>query len=83
MAYIISVYAIFDDQRFNDTLTNDIFSFEQLGPDCKSRDHKFKSQLGCRSFMEIHHIYFCGHCPTSADSRRAFVSYWRNYVHKY
>ena len=27
----ISVYAIFDNQRFNDTLTNDIVSFEQLG----------------------------------------------------
>ena len=30
----ISVYAIFNDQSFNDTLTNDIVSFEQLGPDC-------------------------------------------------
>ena len=36
----ISVYAIFDDQRFNDTLINAInmlinafFGFEQLGPD--------------------------------------------------
>ena len=29
----ISIYAIFYDQSFNDTLTNDIFSFEQLGPD--------------------------------------------------
>ena len=29
----ISVYAIFNDQSFNDTLTNDIISFEQLGPD--------------------------------------------------
>ena len=29
----ISVYAIFNDQSFNDTLTNHIFSFEQLGPD--------------------------------------------------
>ena len=28
----ISVYAIFNDQIFNDTLTNDIFSFKQLGP---------------------------------------------------
>ena len=28
----ISVYAIIDDQSFNDTLTNDIVSFEQLGP---------------------------------------------------
>ena len=28
----ISVYAIFNDQSFNDTLTKDIVSFEQLGP---------------------------------------------------
>ena len=28
----ISVYVIFNDQNFNDTLTNDIISFEQLGP---------------------------------------------------
>ena len=30
----MSVYAIFNDQRFNDMLTNDIVNFEQLGPDC-------------------------------------------------
>ena len=29
---IISLYAIFNDQSFNDTLTNDIISFKQLGP---------------------------------------------------
>ena len=29
----ISIYAIFNDQSFNDTLTNDIVSFEQLGSD--------------------------------------------------
>ena len=29
----ICVYAIFNDQRFNDTLTNDVVRFEQLGPD--------------------------------------------------
>ena len=28
----INVYAMFNDQSFNDTLTNDIVSFEQLGP---------------------------------------------------
>ena len=28
----IRVYAIFDDQIFNDTLPNEIVSFEQLGP---------------------------------------------------
>ena len=27
----ISIYAIFNDQSFNDTLANDIVSFEQLG----------------------------------------------------
>ena len=30
----ISVYVIFHDQSFNDTFTNDIVSFEQLGPGC-------------------------------------------------
>ena len=28
----ISIYAIFNDQSFNDMLTNDIISFEQLVP---------------------------------------------------
>ena len=29
----ISICAIFNDQSFNDMLTKDIISFEQLGPD--------------------------------------------------
>ena len=29
----ISIYAVFNDQSFNNMLTNDIVSFEQLGPD--------------------------------------------------
>ena len=29
----ISIFAVFNDQSFNDTLTNDIVSFEQLGPE--------------------------------------------------
>ena len=29
----VSAYAIFYDQSFNDMLTNDIVSFEQLGSD--------------------------------------------------
>ena len=29
----ISVYPIFNDQSFNDTLSNDNVSFEQLGPE--------------------------------------------------
>ena len=30
----ISIYAIFNDQSFNNTLIKDIVSFEQLGPVC-------------------------------------------------
>ena len=30
----ISVYAVLNDQSFNDTLSNVTVSFEQLGPDC-------------------------------------------------
>ena len=30
----ISVFAIFNIQKFNDTLTNDIVRFEQLRPSC-------------------------------------------------
>ena len=30
----ISIYAIFNDQSFNDMLTNNILSFEQLVPGC-------------------------------------------------
>ena len=33
----IRVYAIFNDQSLNDTLTNDIVSFEQLGPEIEIR----------------------------------------------
>ena len=29
----MSIYAILSDQSFNEILTNDIVSFEQLGPD--------------------------------------------------
>ena len=29
----ISIYAIFNDQSFNDMLAKDIVSFEQLGPE--------------------------------------------------
>ena len=28
----ISLYAIFNDQSFNDSFTNGVISFEQLGP---------------------------------------------------
>ena len=33
----INIYAIFNDQSFNDTLTNNIVSFEQLGPEVQGK----------------------------------------------
>ena len=45
----ISVYAIFDDKKFNDTLTNNIVSFEQLGPGIL---HPFQKNLSHISTME-------------------------------
>ena len=58
----ISVCAIINDQSFNDALTNDIVSFEQLGPDqpghkqrlirliraCNFSGNKFSSYLQVR-----------------------------------
>ena len=38
----ISLYAIFNDQSFNNMLTNDIVSFQQLGPGCS---------LGCLTVL--------------------------------
>ena len=37
----IIIYAIFNDQSLNDTFTNDIISFEQLGPDLQKAVYKF------------------------------------------
>ena len=49
----ISVYAIFNDQSFNNTLTNDIVGFEQLGPD----------EYPKHMFLERNKIYI--YLPTS------------------
>ena len=38
----ICIFAIFNDQSFNDSLTNDIVSFEQLGPDFYNLDCVFE-----------------------------------------
>ena len=33
LTFFSAKYAIFNDQSFNDTLTNNIVSFEKLGPE--------------------------------------------------
>ena len=48
--------------------------------DCRSRDHKLKSQLGCITCGD-HSIIFMAILPISAESRRAVVSYSQKNVH--
>ena len=42
-----SIYAIFNDQSFNDMITNDIISFEQLGPENQFRKDTPYYGSGC------------------------------------
>ena len=48
----ISIYAIFNDQSFNDTLTNDIVSFEQLGPDQTPKNAVSDQILQCLQILQ-------------------------------
>ena len=59
----ISVYVIFNDQSFNDTLTNDIVSFKQLGPGSFPTDHS-KAVLLLQFFF-VHWWFHMRHlfCP--------------------
>ena len=57
----ISVYAIFNDQSFNDKLTNNIVSFEQLGPDIfLIAPQKYICGAHLRSALTRHNICFRG-----------------------
>ena len=47
----ISVYATFNDQSFNDTLTNDIVSFEQLGPGTEETVKLLKSHATTKTYL--------------------------------
>ena len=49
----ISVYAIFNDQSFNDTLTNDIVSFDQLGPEQQFYRVMFKGLMFKPNHLEV------------------------------
>ena len=53
-AKILSVYAIFNDQSFKDTLTNNIVSFEQLGPGhCNVLPYTYLDMKGVQFFFVI------------------------------
>ena len=55
----ISVYAVLNDQSFNDTLTNDIVSFEQLSPDVVCSFLAF----GCICFsFRLEPLFLCFSC---------------------
>ena len=73
----ISVNAVFNDQSFNDTLTNDIVSFEQLGPDLEAyRIMKIKWK-GMDTFSEETTLpkLICIPSKRSLSRRKEFVPY--------
>ena len=56
----ISIYAIFNDQSFNDTLTIDIVNFEQLGPDL-SKIRGFRIGTFVHRIQDNYGIYIYTH----------------------
>ena len=64
----ISIYAIFNDQGFNNTLTNDIVSFEQLGRVVSASDHEVPGKNPTESGIQ-----FVTDC-TVLHCREPFVS---------
>ena len=58
----ISVHAIFNDQSFNDTLINNIVSFEQLGPGTKMKcitfnETSFNVKDGHNDFWQLKRFF--------------------------
>ena len=72
----ISVYAIFNDQSFNDTLTNDIISFKQLDhvKDAPGNKEQIKIQikwsLGCNENFHMAAYEFAGPHKASKNKER-------------
>ena len=62
----ISIYAIFNDQSFIDTLTNNIISFEQLGPDC-TRSGQTELHICYRHISKV--LFVCVRACVSASMR--------------
>ena len=61
-----------------------LHSAEKGVSDFRSRDRKFKSQLGHITFVEIgREIISRVILPTIAGSRRVVVRYWQKYLCKY
>ena len=58
----IGIYAIVNDQSFNNMLTNDIVSFEQLGPDIfLISPWKHMLWVLIRSALVLHENLCCGY----------------------
>ena len=57
----ISLYAIFNDQSFKDTLTNDIINFEQLGPGLWRKDNVLHSTVQMKHWNDNSQLMFAVH----------------------
>ena len=55
----IGIYAIVNDQSFNDLLTNNIVSFEQLGPVLNNLAKSFTVPILCVNTVGTHPSFTC------------------------
>ena len=65
----ISLYAIFNEQSLNDMLTNNIVSFEQLGPDMLTNNIVSFEQLGPDQPAKVYNLL-----RTSAKHRYIYIN---------
>ena len=83
----IGIYAIFNDQSFNDSLTNDIVSCEQLGPNCiSSWVHWFTFYYTIRSLSRgqyLTNICITSICEYIAYTTAIFKIYHRDGAIRY
>ena len=75
----ISIYAIFNDQSFNDTLTNNIVSFKQLGPDSMDTIEYFSGELMPRwdcvhNYADDRNHRFCAGSNALLSTLSAFIA---------
>ena len=64
----ISIHVLFNGQSINDTLTNDIVSFEQLGPDFSAVSKASDVHAG----PGIRWVFLCKHIFSLSDASKCF-----------
>ena len=73
----ISVHTIFNDQSFNDTLTNDIIRFEQLGPELYWMRNKSTVSTMLKITLQLDLSFACVSVLLIKNKSVLTLKYWR------